>query len=122
MYKLDFDDLKEALPKLPAPVGYKVLLAIGRYTDTTAGGIKLPEQYLTLEDTASILGYVVEMGEDAYSDRDKFPTGPYCQEEDWVMFRSYSGVRFKVNEMEFRLINDDQVDAIVENPADIKRV
>jgi hypothetical protein len=30
--------------------------------------------------------------------------------------RNYSGTRFKVNGQEFRLINDDMVEAVVDDP------
>ena len=62
------------------------------------------------------------MGNEAYKDEDKFPSGPYCKEGDWVVFRSYSGTRFKVENQEFRIINDDTVEAVVEDPRGVKRV
>jgi co-chaperonin GroES (HSP10) len=61
------------------------------------------------------------MGPDAYTDGDKFPHGPYCKEGDFVIFRSYSGTRFKIMDKEFRLINDDTVEAVVEDPRGYKR-
>jgi co-chaperonin GroES (HSP10) len=61
------------------------------------------------------------MGDDAYGDPDKFPRGPYCETGNWVIFRSYTGTRFKVQGQEFRLINDDSVEAIVEDPRGIER-
>ena len=70
---------------------------------------------------ASIFGYVVAMGEDAYQDKAKFPNGPWCKIGDWVIFRSYSGTRLKVEDQEFRLINDDTVEAVVDSPAKIER-
>ena len=57
----------------------------------------------------------------AYSDPDKFPTGPYCKEGDFVIFRSYSGTRFKIAGKEFRLINDDTVEAVVDDPREYTR-
>ena len=58
---------------------------------------------------------------EAYKDQDKFPNGPYCKEGDWVIFRSYSGTRFKVENQEFRIINDDTVEAVVEDPRGVKK-
>lgn len=106
---------------LPKPRGYKLLIAIAKINEKK-GSILLPDQYKALEDTASILGNVIDMGDDAYFDQSKFPTGPHCKKGDWVMFRSYSGTRFKVGDQEFRLINDDQVDAVVLRPDVIERV
>jgi co-chaperonin GroES (HSP10) len=68
-----------------------------------------------------MIGFVVSMGPDAYSDDKKFPTGPWCKEGDFVMFRSYSGTRFKVMGEEFRLINDDTVEAVVDDPRGYSR-
>jgi co-chaperonin GroES (HSP10) len=61
------------------------------------------------------------MGSEAYSDLDKFPDGAYCSSGDWVIFRSYSGTRFKISGQEFRLINDDTVEATVSDPRSIER-
>jgi co-chaperonin GroES (HSP10) len=72
--------------------------------------------------TASIIGLVIAMGKAAYKDADKFPDGPYCKEGDFVIFRSYSGTRFKLRGEEFRLINDDTVEAVVDDPREYTRV
>jgi len=112
------EDLAEVLP---IPRGYKVLVACPEIEETTEGGIIIANELRAKESTASIFGYVIEMGEDAYCDPDKFPSGPYCKSGDWVIFRSYSGTRFKVKGQEFRLINDDTVEAIVEDPRGIER-
>ena len=107
--------------KLPKPSGYKVLVACPEIEETTKGGIIIAEEYRAKESTASIFGCVVSMGNDAYGDTDKFSSGPYCQQGDWVIFRSYSGTRFKIEGQEFRLINDDSVEAVVEDPRGIER-
>jgi co-chaperonin GroES (HSP10) len=62
------------------------------------------------------------MGADAYKDKDKFPNGAYCKVGDFVIFRSYSGTRFKIHTQEFRLINDDTVEAVVDDPRGYKRI
>ena len=67
-----------------------------------------------LLDEEKLVDLVV--GPDAYKDGDKFPSGPYCKEGDFVIFRSYSGTRFKIEKQEFRLINDDTVEAVVDDP------
>jgi co-chaperonin GroES (HSP10) len=76
----------------------------------------MPDKLIKLEETASIIGFVVEMGDECYKDKEKFPNGPYCQKGDFVIFRSYSGTRFKIKGDEFRLINDDTVEAVVDDP------
>ena len=74
------------------------------------------------EEIGSVCGFVIKVGADAYQDKARFPNGPYCNEGDWVLMRSYSGTRFKVHDKEFRLINDDSVEAVVEDPRGIVKV
>lgn len=116
-----FEMTEELESILPVPRGYKLLVACPEIEETTEGGIIIAHETRSKESTASIFGYVIEMGEDAYGDPDKFQSGPYCKEGDWVIFRSYTGTRFKVQGQEFRLINDDSVEAIVEDPRGIER-
>jgi co-chaperonin GroES (HSP10) len=107
--------------RIPTPKGYKVLIAVPQVEEKTTGGIIRPDQLRKLEETASIFGFVVELGDLAYRDEDKFPTGPFCKPGDWIVFRSYSGTRFKIGNHEFRLINDDTVEAVVDDPRGIER-
>ena len=73
------------------------------------------------EEIGSICGFVLKMGPDAYQNAERFPNGPYCDEGEWILMRSYSGTRFKVHGKEFRLINDDSVEAVVEDPRGIEK-
>lgn len=107
--------------KLPEPKGYKLLIALPKVNEKTDGGLILPDERRDAESTASMIGFVVALGADAYKDEKKFPTGPWCKEGDFVMFRSYSGTRFKVSGEEFRLINDDTVEAVVDDPRGYSR-
>lgn len=116
--KIEDEHLKA---KLPTPVGYKLLIAIPEVSEKTEGGVFMPETLKRAEETASIIGFVVSTGSEAYSDAAKFPDGPWCKEGDFVIFRSYSGTRFKVLGKEFRLINDDTVEAVVEDPRGYSR-
>jgi co-chaperonin GroES (HSP10) len=106
---------------LPRPQGYKLLVAIPSPKEKSDGGIIIPDMLKDAEKTASIYGNVVLVGPDAYADEGKFPSGPYCQEGDWVIFKSYSGTRFRINGEEFRLINDDTVEAVVDDPRTVTR-
>lgn len=105
---------------MPQPAGYRILIAIAK-KEEKIGSIITPEQWRKAEETASIVGCVIAMGPTAYMDEDKFPTGPWCAVGDWVIFRSYSGTRLRIGEQEFRLINDDTVEAVVEDPRTIDR-
>ena len=112
---------EELRAKLPEPVGYKILIAVPELNKTTEGGVHLPDERRSAEETASIIGYVITVGSDAYADKAKFPGGPWCKTGDFVVFRSYSGTRFKVHGREFRIINDDTVEAVVEDPRGYSR-
>ena len=123
MYSAEKIDFKKELKlKLPEPKGYKLLIAIPKVEEKTESGVYMPDNLTKMEQTASIVGFVIKEGEDAYQDKNKFPNGPYCKEGDFVIFRSYSGTRFKVKNEEFRLINDDTVEAVVDDPRGFARV
>jgi co-chaperonin GroES (HSP10) len=108
--------------QLPEPRGFKILIALPELEEKTDGGIYLPEQVRNTEALATVVGFVLKMGDLCYQDEKKFPNGPWCNEGDWVLFRAYSGTRIKIHGKEFRLINDDMVEAVVEDPRGISRV
>jgi co-chaperonin GroES (HSP10) len=115
----EFDAAKAS--QLPRPQGYKMLIALPEYEEKTDGGVFLPGQAIDREQTASIVGFVIDLGDLCYLDSNKFPTGAWCKKGDWVIFRAYSGTRIKVHGREFRIINDDTVEAVVEDPRGVKR-
>lgn len=106
---------------LPEPAGYRILVSLPPLVEKSKGGIILPDSLKDKEQTASIVGQVLKIGPDAYMDPDKYPNGPWCAVGDWVVFRSYSGTRMKIGEFEYRLINDDTVEAIASDPRSIER-
>ena len=108
--------------QLPKPTGYKLLIALPEPDEKTEGGIIKATETLQNEEIGSIVGMVLELGPDCYKDPQRFPSGPSCKEGDWILMRSYSGTRFKVHGKEFRLINDDSVEAVVEDPRGIVKV
>ena len=108
--------------QIPDPKGYKILIALPEPEESTEGGIIKAAQTLYAEEVGSIVGFVLKMGPDAYADAQRFPSGAYCKEGDWVLMRSYSGTRFSVHGKEFRLINDDSIEAVVEDPRGIVKV
>ena len=108
--------------QLPVPKGYKILIALPDIEETTKGGIIKASETRRVEEVGSIVGFVLEMGDDCYQDKNRFPNGPYCEKGDWIIMRSYSGTRFKVHGKEFRLINDDSVEAVVQDPRGIVKV
>jgi co-chaperonin GroES (HSP10) len=113
--------LPVSLPEgLPRPAGYRILIAIPK-KDEKIGSILLPETLRKAEESASIVGMVIALGDLAYSEVDKYPSGPWCEPGDWVIFRAYSGTRMKISDEEFRLLNDDSIEAVVDDPRTITR-
>ena len=106
---------------LPEPVGFRILIAIPEKEEKTEGGVLLPEDTRKREEAASMVGMVLKMGPDAYKDVERFPSGPWCKEGDFMLMRSYSGTRINVHGQEFRVINDDSVEAVVEDPRGIEK-
>jgi co-chaperonin GroES (HSP10) len=112
---------QEAL--IPKPVGYHILIAMPEVVETFgASGLLKTTQTLHHESILSMIGLVLDIGDQAYGDKDRFTTGPWCKVGDYIMMRMNSGTRFKVGAQEFRLINDDSVEAVVEDPSGIQRV
>ena len=107
--------------QLPEPRGYKLLIALPEVDETTDGGIIKSVQSQHEESIATVAGFVMSMGPDAYANFSRFPNGPYCEVGDWVVFRAFSGTRLKIHGKEFRLINDDTVEAVVEDPRGVER-
>ena len=108
--------------QLPEPTGYRILIAIPDKEEKTEGGILKAQETLHYEEVSSIVGFVMKMGPDSYKDETRFPTGPWCQVGDFVLFRSFSGTRIKIYGKEFRMINDDNVEAVVDDPRGIEKV
>ena len=109
---------------LPTPTGWKLLCIVPEVSDKLEGtSLDLVRDMTTLkqEEHATTVLFVLRVGPDAYKDQTKFPSGPWCKEGDFVLVRTYSGTRFKIFGKEFRLINDDQVDAVVEDPRGLTR-
>ena len=116
------EDDEKVDSKMHQPKGYNLLISPDEVDEKTEGGVYMPDALRDAEGIASIIGFVVSMGPDAYKDEKKFPTGPWCKKGDFVIFRSYSGTRFKIHSQEFRLINDDTVEAVVDDPRGYKRI
>ena len=118
--KIDESETRKA-SQMPKPKGYKILIALPEPDEKTDGGIIKSSQTIYNEEVGSIVGFVLDMGPDAYANHGRFPTGPFCKKGDWIVMRSYSGTRFLVHGREFRLINDDTVEAVVEDPRGVER-
>lgn len=103
--------------QLPDPRGWKILCALPEVEDRFSGTDLLkPESLTRVEEHSTTVLFVLKVGPEAYKDTDKFPSGPWCKPGDFVLVRAYSGTRFKVHGREFRILNDDQIEAVVEDP------
>ena len=112
----------EKAKQLPEPSGYHILIGIPESEEKTDGGILKARQTIEIEETATIVGFVIKLGPDCYHDKKRFPSGSWCKEGDFIIMRAYSGTRISIHGKEFRLINDDTVEAVVEDPRGISRV
>ena len=108
-------------PPLPAPVGYQLLIALPESKEKTDGGVYMPDATRQREEAASITAMVLAVGPDAYKDKSRFPSGAYCKEGDWIIIQPYTGTRLVIHKKEFRLINDDSVRAVVDDPRGVVR-
>ena len=115
------EDVEKA-SQLPVPTGYRILIGLPEIEEKTEGGIIKAQSTISLEETASVVGFVLAMGPDCYKDEKRFPTGPWCKEGDFIIMRAYSGTRISIHGKEFRIINDDTPEAVIDDPRGVSRV
>jgi co-chaperonin GroES (HSP10) len=113
---------EEKARQLPQPKGYKILVTLPEVEEEFESGILKAGTTVFSETLLTNVLFVVELGDMAYTDQTRFPTGPWCKKGDFVMCRANTGTRFKIHGREFRLINDDSIEAVVEDPRGIGRV
>jgi co-chaperonin GroES (HSP10) len=114
---------EEKARQLPKPQGYKILVTLPPVEEEIGDtGLIKSAQSMHYEQLLTNVLFVVDLGEMCYSDKERFPSGPWCKKGDFVMCRANTGTRFKIHGTEFRLINDDSVEAVVEDPRGIERV
>jgi co-chaperonin GroES (HSP10) len=109
---------------LPTPCGWKLLCIVPDVDEKISGttlDLVRDTASLRQEEHATTVLFVLDVGPDAYKDTNKFPTGAWCKKGDFVLVRTYSGTRFKIFNKEFRMINDDQVECVVQDPRGVTR-
>ena len=104
---------------LPKPTGWRIIVLPYKAKERTKGGIILSDKTVTESQIATNCGLVLDMGPDAYNDKDKFPNGPWCKKKDWVLFARYAGSRIYIDGGEIRVLNDDEILGTIEDPEDI---
>ena len=114
---------EEKARQVPKPQGYKILVTLPPVEEEIGDtGLIKSAQTMHFEQLLTNVLFVVELGDMCYSDKERFPSGPWCKKGDFIMCRANTGTRFKIHGTEFRLINDDSVEAVVEDPRGIERV
>lgn len=117
---LDKSD-EEKATQLPKPSGYRILCAIPEIEKETEGGILKADITLQNEELLTTVLFVVDLGPDCYKDTTRFPSGAWCKKGDFVLVRPHAGSRLVIHGREFRMINDDSVEGVVDDPRGIKR-
>ena len=112
---------EEKATQLPKPSGYRILCAIPEVEKEHEGGLLKADITMHNEEMLTTVLFVVDLGPDCYQDKARFPNGPWCKKGDFILVRPHSGSRLIIHGREFRIINDDSVEAVVDDPRGIKR-
>ena len=112
---------EEKATQLPKPSGYRILCAIPEQEKEFEGGIAKADETMRIEETLTTVLFVVSLGPDCYADKARFPSGAWCKQGDFVLVKPYAGSRLVIHGREFRMINDDSVEGVVDDPRGIKR-
>ena len=117
--RIDETNVGDIKNELPVPSGWRLLVLPFTPKEKTKGGIIIAQESLDKARIATNCGYVIKMGPMAYGDKEKFPSGPWCKEGDWVIFARYAGSRLPIEGGEVRLLNDDEVLGTINNPESV---
>jgi len=114
--RVDETNVSSIVDELPNPSGWRILVLPFTPKEKTKGGILIAQESLDRLRIAVNCGYVLKIGPEAYKDKDKFPTGAWCKEKDWVIFARYAGSRLPIDGGEIRILNDDEVLGTIKDP------
>jgi len=117
--RVDETNVSDIKDELPQPSGWRILVLPFTPKEKTKGGIIIAQESLDKARIATNCGYVVKMGPMAYGDKEKFPTGAWCKQGDWVIFARYAGSRLPIEGGEVRLLNDDEVLGTIKDPESV---
>jgi len=115
------DDTPKKATQMPEPSGYRMLCAIPEMEEKYESGLIKADVTRQHEEVLTTVLFVLKQGPDCYKDTAKFPTGPWCKEGDFVLVRPHAGSRLVIHGVEMRIINDDSVEAVVQDPRGIRR-
>lgn len=114
-------ETEEKAKQLPKPQGYRILCAIPEVEKEFDNGLAKADTTLRYDELLTTVLFVVDLGPDCYKDPTRFPNGPWCKKGDFVLVRPNAGTRLVIHGREFRIINDDSVEAVVDDPRGISR-
>ena len=115
------ESTEQKAKQLPDPSGYRLLCALPEVDKTYDSGLLKADITMHHEELLTTVLFVLKVGPDAYKDDKRFPSGPWCKEGDFVLVRPHAGTRVKIHGREFRIINDDAVEGVVEDPRGVTR-
>jgi co-chaperonin GroES (HSP10) len=116
------EEAEKKAKQLPDPKGYRLLCMVPKIESEYESGILKSDETMKVEEQTTVILFVAKVGDLAYADKERFPTGPWCKEGDFILVRPYTGTRIKLHGTEWRIINDDTVEAVVEDPRGLTRV
>jgi co-chaperonin GroES (HSP10) len=114
-------EAEDRAKQLPMPQGYRILCAIPETEEAFESGIIKSDETRRVDELLTTVLFVVSLGPDCYADKVRFPNGPWCKQGDFILVRPNAGTRLVIHDREFRIINDDSVEAVVQDPRGIKR-
>jgi co-chaperonin GroES (HSP10) len=112
---------EEKARQLPQPQGYRILCTIPEAEESYDSGLLKSDETRRHDELLTTVLFVVDLGPDCYKDKDRFPNGPWCKQGDFILVRPNAGTRLVIHGKEFRIINDDSVEAVVQDPRGISR-
>ncbi len=110
---------EKIIERLPDPTGWRLLVLPYKGQGKTKGGIILADQTMEERSYTTVTGLVLKIGPDCYKDETRYPNGPWCKKGDWIIFGRYAGSRFGIEGGEVRILNEDEIIAVVKDPEDI---
>ena len=113
------EEKKKEEAKLPEPTGWRILILPHQGRGKTKGGVILTDETMQERGYTTVTGLVLKMGAECYTDETRFPKGPWCKKGDWIIFGRYAGSRFGIEGGEVRILNEDEIIAVVKDPEDI---
>jgi co-chaperonin GroES (HSP10) len=113
---------EEKARQIPDPQTYHLLCMLPEAKEEYEGGLLKASQTMQYEELLSPVLFVAKMGPDAFKDEKRFPSGPSCKVGDFVIVRPNTGTRMKIHGTEWRIINDDSVEAVIQDPRGVQRV